>query len=432
MLENYLKIGLRTLRRYKGYTFINVVGLAVGMAVCVLILLYVQDELSYDRYHDHADRLYRVTHEKLDQNGNSSVHGVLTDPAVAPLLKAEFPEVIRAARLTPVGPLLSYEDRHIESGHCYWADPDLFDIFSMPLVAGRPETALVEPFSLVLSTSKARTLFGDEDPLGKTVVVNNNEAFTVTGVFEDLPNNTHLPIDVLGSMLTLERWFGKTLDHWNSPNYATYLRLAEGASPRQLAQKLPRLLEDYQGPEASRLNRLHLQPLTDIHLRSHLVMELAPNGDIRYVYLFSAVALFILLIACINFMNLATARSARRAKEVGMRKAVGARRTELIRQFLGESVLLAFLGLVLAVVLVELTLPFFNNFTGKDLGFRTEEFLLYLTIFASIGLLVGVLSGSYPAFYLSAFRPAAVLKGELRQGSRRSLVRSTLVVAQFA
>ncbi len=429
MVKNYLKTALRTLRRYKGYTFINIVGLAVGMAACILILLYVRDELSYDTYHEQAHQLYRVTQQQFNENGTPGVHRVMIDPPVGPLLKADFPDVTHAARLTPVGPLLSVEDRHIDPGRCYWADPDLFDIFSIPLRAGDPQTALVEPFSLVLSASKAAALFGDDDPMGQTVIVNNEESFKVTGVFEDLPANTHLPIDVLGSMATLERWFGAL--NWDSPNYVTYLRLADGASAEALAQKLPHFLENYQGAEIARLNSLRLQPLTDIHLRSHLVGELAPNGDIRYVYLFSAVALFILLIACINFMNLSTARSAQRAKEVGLRKVVGAQRAELIQQFLGESILLAFLSLALAVMLVEFALPFFNDFTGKTLGFRTQDFALHLAMLAGIGLIVGVVAGSYPAFFLSAFRPVAVLKGRRLRGRRGSNFRAGLVVAQF-
>ena len=429
MLKNYLKMTLRTLRRYKGYTFINIVGLAVGMAACILILLYIEDELSYDTYHEHAGQIYRVTQEQFDEHGTSGLHRVMLDPPIAPLLKADFPEVTHAARLTPVGPLLSYQDRHIDSGRCYWTDPDLFDIFSIPLRAGDPQTALVDPFSLVLSASKAEALFGEEDPMGQTVIVNNEEAFKVTGVFEDLPRNTHLRIDVLGSMATMERWFGAL--RWDSPNYVTYVRLAEGASPEQLTQKLPQFLTDHLGEEAPRSNRLHLQPLTDIHLRSHLVGELAPNGDIRYVYLFSAVALFILLIACINFMNLSTARSAQRAREVGMRKVVGARRVELIQQFIGESILLAFLSLALSVMLVEMALPFFNDFTGKTLGFRAQDFALHLGLLVGIGLLVGVAAGSYPAFYLSAFHPVAVLKGRFLPKHSGSRFRATLVVTQF-
>jgi len=428
MLTNYLKIALRTIRRNPGFTFLNVAGLSVGLAACVLILFYVQDELGYDTYHVQADRVFRITQEELDENGTPTVHRVLVDPPLAPLLKSTFPEVTHAARLTPVGPLLSYGDRHIDSGDCYWADPDVFEVFSIPFLAGNPQTALTNPFTLVLSATKARALFGEEDPMGKTVVVNNKDAFTVTGVFEDLPHQTHLPIDVLGSLATMERWFG-TLG-WGSPNYATYVRLNAEEAAAALAEKLPALLAGHQGADAARLNRLHLQPLTDIHLRSHLVGELAPNGDIQAVYLFSVVALFILVIACINFMNLATARSARRAKEVGMRKVSGARRGELIGQFLGESVLLVFLSLLLAMFLVELALPFFNDFTGKALGFRAEDLLVHLALFAGIGLVVGIAAGSYPAFYLSAFRPAVVLKGDVRRG--RSALLPALVVFQFA
>ena len=429
MVRNYLKIVYRYLLKHKAYTFINVVGLAIGMAACLLIILFVQDERSYDRFYTHADDIYRVTHERFDDDGVPGLHAVLVDPLFAPLMKAEFPEVHEAVRLTPVGPSLSYNDQHIDSGDCYWADAELFEVFDLPFLAGDPETALREPYTLVLSASKARALFGDEEALGKTVVVNSEHAFTVTGVLDDLPANTHLPMDVVGSIATMESWFGPF--GWDSPNYATYLLLDEQASPDQLEAKLADFLVQHRGEEMARTNQLHLQPLTDIHLRSHLVGELAPNSDVQYVYLLSAVAFFILFIACVNFMNLTTARATRRAKEVGLRKVTGANRSDLILQFLGESILLAFLSITLAVVMAELLQPVFNAFTGKTLGFQQHAFLDNLALFVGMGLVVGIAAGSYPAFYLSRFQPAVVLKGPANAGKSRSRLRSTLVVTQF-
>ena len=435
MLKTHLKIAFRSLLRRKGFTTINVFGMAVAMAACLLILFYVLDELSYDDYHENARRIYRVSQEQIDSSGSSSIHGAMLDPPVGPLLEKEYPEIVQAARLTPVGPLLSYEDRHIDSGYCYWADPNLLDIFSIPFLAGNSETALVDPFSIVLSASKARVLFGAGvnpiEAVGRSIIVNNKEAFTVTGIFKDTPHNTHLPIDVLGSLATMESWFGKELTFWGSPNYATYVLLAEGASAELLAEKLPEFMARHRDEDTARHNVLHLQRVTDIHLHSNLVRELAPNGDIRYVYLLSVIALFILVIACINYISLATARSLWRAKEVGMRKSFGARRIELIRQFLGESTLLALLALVVSIGFVFIALPFFNAFTGKELGLGMQNVFYLTALLLGIVILVGVGAGSYPAFYLSAFRPAAALKGRYHQGGRRSLLRSTLVVTQF-
>jgi len=432
MLTNYLRIAYRSLLKHRAYTFINVAGLAVGMAACLLILLYVQDELGYDAHHENSDRIYRVSREWLNADGTSSLHAALVDPAIGPLLKQDLPEVSEAVRLSPVFPLLGFEAKHVVAERFFWTDPAVFDVFTIPLLQGDPRTALVEPFTLLLSETTARTLFGDEDALGKTIILNNDDAFTVTGVFQDTPHNTHLHFDALGSITTLARWFGpEGLTVWDSPNYATYVLLAEDASSDALRQKMPAFLEAHLDEQARRQTALHLQPVTDIHLHSHLVGDLEPGGDITYVYLFSAIAFFILLIACFNFMNLATARSAGRAREVGMRKAVGASRRQLIQQFLGESLLMAFLALVLALVLVELTLPAFSGFVGKTLVFTAGDPGRHLALLTGIGLLTGLLAGCYPAFFLSAFRPVAVLKGRLQTGPGRATFRSVLVIAQF-
>jgi putative ABC transport system permease protein len=429
MFVNHVRMAVRSLQRNRGLAFINIAGLAVGMAACLLILLYVTDELGYDRFHEHADQIYRVTEQEFDDQGTRGVHRVLIDPPIAPLLEAEIPEFAAVARLTPVGPLLSNGDRHVDSGNCYWTDPEIFDIFTIPLRSGEAGTALSAPFSLVISATKSAALFGSENPVGKTVIVNNKDPFTVTGVFDDLPSNTHLPIDVLGSIATLESWFG-SLD-WGSPNYATYARLADGAAAGNVTPKIADVLLRHRGEDLARRSELLLQPMRDIHLKSHLVGELAPNGDIRYIYLFATIALFILVIACINFMNLATARSTRRAKEVGMRKAIGATRAELIGQFLTESTLLTFVSLSFSLLLVFLFLPYFNDLSGKRLTMFGDGVATQLTLLVALGVIVGVAAGSYPAFFLSSFRPAAVLKGRTLGAQRGSGFRSALVVAQF-
>ena len=423
------RTALRSLRRGRANTAINVSGLAIGIAACLLILLYVENELRYDHHHEYADSVFRITEEELDEAGEPGIHRVLIDPPVAQVLSDNIPEIVAAARLTPVGPALSNGDRYVDSGHCYWADPAIFDIFSLPLVAGDSRSALVEPFSLVISREKATALFGQDDPLGQEVLVNSTETFTVTGVFDELPGTTHLPIDVLGSMATMSQWFGEL--SWGSPNYATYVRVAPDADPTHVAAKLDPTVTAHRPADRASASRFFLQPLTDIHLRSHLVGELGANADIRYIYLFACIAGFILLIACINFTNLATARASHRAREVGMRKTLGANRASLMRLFLGESILVALVALASAVLLVELSLPAFNGFTGKSLSLLSTNPAQRVLLLIAFGCLVGIVAGSYPAFVLSTFRPATVLKGSTGPRAGGARLRAALVVTQF-
>ena len=435
MLKNYARVILRSLSKHKGFAAINILGMSIGIAACLLIFMYVTDEWSYDRYHEHADRIYRITSEQIAADGSSSVQGAMLDPPVGPLLELDFPEVILAARLTPVGPLLSYENRHIDSGNCYWSDPQILDILTIPFAAGDPTNALTRPFSLVLSVSKAEALFGTDahpaDVIGRTVIVNNTESFTVTGIFEDLPHNTHLPIDVLGSLSTMENWFGKELTFWGSPNYFTYVRLNDAKSAEPLAGKLSDFLSRHRDEEWVRLNKLHLQPITDIHLRSEQISNISTGGDIRYVYLLSIIGFFILTIACINYVSLTTARSARRIKEVGLRKTVGAGRAALILQFLGESLLLTALATVLAFFLAWLTLPALNAFTNKNLGLFAYDAGTWILLLLVFILTTGLIAGIYPAIFISATRPLAAIRGQISQSGRRSKLRYTLVVTQF-
>ena len=438
MFKNYLKVALRILKRYKAYSFINIAGLAIGLACCLLILLYVQYERSYDRYHGNADHIYRVV-EELDFFGNKS-HMAVTPAPFAPAMKNEFPEVKDAVRfmkgnfsegkvLVTHGTDNYYEDKW------YFADHSVFKIFTFPLVKGDPKSALKEPFTVVLSEEKARKYFGNEDPVGKILTLNDiysQSDFTVKGVLKDIPKNSHFRFDFLASFPTMEKRFPEWVQNWFNHMYYTYLLLDENSEPEALEAKFPELIAKHAGNQAKAVLKPHLQPLTSIHLQSHLDMEIEANSDAVYVYIFAAVALFILMIACINFMNLATARSAYRTREVGMRKVVGARRSQLVRQFLGESILFSFIALPLAVVMMEILLPAFRAFTDRDLGFNYLNNWPILFILIGITLVVGCVTGIYPALFLSAFEPLKVLKGKLSSGSRGTSLRKGLIVFQFA
>ncbi len=445
MLKNNLKIAFRNLWKHKQVTLINVIGLSVGMAACVLILLFVQYELSYDRYHENADRIYRLSREWRNADGETSLHlGHVASP-FAPFLANDFPEEIEhIVRLVDTGGsfLVNYEagDVQIVDKDFFFAEPAIFNIFSFPLVQGNPETALSEPGSVVVTESTARKYFGDSDPIGKTLLFpENGMTVQVTGVARDVPDNAHFHFNMLGSFATLENFMGEEtlMTSWNNNSMATYLLLPEGYEPKSLEAQFPDFLDKHlPGANAeytpSESNFLHLWPLTDIHLHSHLDSEIEDNGNITYVYLYTIIALFILAIACINFVNLSTARAGRRAKEVGVRKVMGAVRGSLIRQFLSESVLIALLSLAVALLLVELVLPFFNDFVGQSLSVNIFENAFVLLLLVAIVVIVGVVAGSYPAFFLSSFLPAKILKSGSVPRGQHALLRSGLVVLQFA
>jgi putative ABC transport system permease protein len=425
MFRSHLSVAFRILLRHPGYSAINVLGLAVGLASTLLILLFVADELGYDAFQEDADRIVRITADVLDESGASRLESVLVDPGWAPLIDDGLPGVEAVVRLTPVGPVLSIGDRKIACGDCYWVDADLFRVLTFDLVQGDPATALSEPSSLVLSRSRALALFGEVDVVGRSVTVNGDREVTVTGVFEDLPHDTHLPADGFGTLSSFA-WFDPTA--WRSPNYATYAKLAPGADPEALEAGLADLVARHRTPEDAARIRLGVQWIRDIHLHSHRVGELGVNGNASTVALLAAVALFILAIACINFMNLSTARSSLRAREVGVRKSTGAQRSQLVGQFLGESVLLASVALVVAAALVQLLLPAFNAFTGKDVTLLSAGAIAAVV---GIGLATGVAAGSWPAFFLSSFRPAEALRGEKGNRSTGGRLRAALVVIQF-
>ncbi len=435
MFKNYLKIALRNLLKYKGYSLINIFGLAVGMASCILILLYVHDELSYDQHHEQAEQIYRVTREWFNSDGSSSLHLGHVAPPIGPLLKNDFPDILQMARISSSGnPLLRYQDKVFQESRFYFADPNIFEIFTLPLLKGDPKNALADPNGVVLTPAMAQKYFGDAEPLGKVLNFDNQGDLKVTGVMQEIPANSHFHFDFLGSMKLLEQVFGEQeFKNWGSNNYATYLLFPKNYSTENFTRAIPAFIGRHHpdGEKAIPQTTLHLQRLLDIHLHSHLDSEIEANGNIVYVYIFSAIAFFLLLIACINFMNLATARSANRAREVGLRKVVGAERQQLIKQFLGETIVLAFIALLFAVLFVELALPKFNAFAGKELALHSQSALFIFGSLLGVALFVGIVAGSYPAFFLSHFQPVAVLKGQ-KIGATKSRFRSTLVVFQFA
>ena len=425
MLKNYFKIALRNIKRHKGYSLINIVGLAVGMACCILILLWVQDELSYDRFHENADDIYRVI-----QDINFADHSTtwtITQGPLGPSLKEDFPEIINATRITDRGFRLTYDDKSFDE-EVGLTDGSIFKMFTFPLVKGDPGAALSDPFSIVLTEEMAAKYFGSEDPIGKTIKADNKWDFQVTGVMKNVPRNSHLQFDFLIPFV-FGRELNYTVDNWGNSSFRTYVQLPKGIPAQDVISKISGYL--FEKPTIEKDARLNLQPLTRIHLYSNYEYDSA-HGDITYVTLFSIIAFFILLIACINFMNLATARSGNRAKEIGMRKVAGAHKVDIIRQFYGESILLAFIALFIAMILVWLLLPFFNNLAAKELSLDVTGNLSILMGLLCIVILTGIISGSYPAFFLSAFQPVIVLKGLRLSSSKGSLFRKILVVFQFS
>jgi len=441
MFKNYLKIALRNFLKHKGFSFINIFGLAIGVACCLLIVLFVLDEISYDQHHEKADQIYRVGIRGFVNN--TLFHGVVTPAPMAQTLVNEFPEVTAATRLRNFGfPVFRYGDKVFSEEKVFWVDQAFFDIFTVPFIKGDPKTALAQPNTIVLTRSMALKYFGDEDPVGKSLNADKRRDYLVTGVVEDVPHNSHFHYDFLAALVTYD---ASRSPIWVSNNFYTYLVLQEGTSSEAFEAKLVGLVKKYVGPQIQTAAGITLeqffesggawdyfiQPLTGIHLHSHLDFELEPNGDIAYVYIFSIIAIGILLVACINFVNLATARAANRAREVGIRKTVGSNRGQLIRQFLSETTIMSFFAVLLALVAVQLLLPFFNNITGKELAVPYIQNVLTIPLLLGLVLFIGILAGTYPAFFLASFDPVVVLKKEMSGKSKRSSMRNVLVVFQF-
>ncbi len=428
MFKSYFKTALRSLRKHKGYSFINIAGFAIGITCCILILLWVRDELNFDGFHSKADRLFRVVEEQTYAGGELFPVAVTPAP-LSPALKEEFPEIAETCRYTTAPRfLVRYgEYRFYESG-LGMADPSFFTMFSFPLVKGDPEKVLDRLNSIVISQSIAKKYFGDEDPVEKVLRLENQFDLIVSGVMKDVPANSHLKFDFIMPFRLLE-FGGQRLDQWGNNSYFTYIELTAGADQAAADEKVRRYLQKHL-PETN--TTLHLQPLKRIHLHSDFTADVTGHGDIRYVYIFALVAFFVLVIACINFMNLATARSGNRAREVGMRKVTGASRTDILRQFLGESVLYALIAFVLALGLVALLLPAFNNLSGKILSLSVDGSAGFFVGLTGLAILTGLGAGIYPAVFLSGFQPVRVLHASSTSGPKGRNFRRILVIFQFA
>jgi putative ABC transport system permease protein len=443
MIKNNMIVAFRNLWKSKGFTAINIIGLAVGLATCLMILLFVMDELGYDRYNSKADRTYRVDGD-IQFGGNRMILAVTPDP-MGPVMKKEYPEVEQYVRFRSFNGrfLVKKGYQNFQENRVQFADSSLFDVFTLPLIEGSPATALVEPNSIVMSESMARKYFNTTDVLGKTLVINDSNNYKITGVMKDMPAQSQFIEDFFVSMSSNTE---SRAGMWVMNNFNTYVVLKQGSDPKQFGARFDDMMDRYLFPQVLQMlgsskagftksgnfANYALTPLRDIHLHSNKIGEMGTNSDIEYIYIFSGVAILILLIACVNFMNLSTARSSNRAKEVGVRKVLGSRKGNLIAQFLTESVLVSVISMIVAIAIVTICLPYFNNLSGKtiSLHFFARPGLQISLI--GLALFVGVLAGAYPAFYLSSFAPIKVLKGILSTGFKTGRLRSTLVVFQFS
>ncbi|HET9054969.1 MAG TPA: ABC transporter permease, partial [Cyclobacteriaceae bacterium] len=445
MFVNYLKVAFRNILKHKFFSFINILGMTTGVTACLLIALYIADELSYDRFHHHAGRIYQVgLHAKI---GGQDITTSTTCPPMAEAFVKEIPGVEQSTRLATVwgSGVVKYEPGNLMFTEelLYYADSNFFNFFSFKLVEGDPEKALLEPNSVVLTQHMEQKYFGSEPGMGKLLSIGGHEkTYKVTGITEDCPPNSHFQYNMLVSSASAAHL--KSTE-WLNNYLHTYLMLNENTSAQATEAKFPDLVEKYVGPEIERfmggtIEQMKQQggafgyyttPLTDIHLKSKSQHDMQPGGNITYVYVFGAIGLFIIVIACINFMNLSTARSAGRAKEVGLRKTLGSLRSQMIGQFMSESLVYSFIAVLLAVGCCYLLLPQFNLLAGKQLGMQALVSPTFLISLLALIVLVGVIAGSYPAFYMTSFSAVEVLKGKIRAGMKSKGIRSGLVVVQF-
>ncbi len=453
MIRNYLKVALRSIFRNKLTAFINIAGLALAMMCCILIYLFINDEVNYDRHHTKADRTYRVTRNFLNKDGVANLHLANVAPPIGPLLKNDFGEIEVMARTINFGLVIGLEQngeliKNFSENFLFLAEPDIFNIFDIEVTAGDKTTGLTRPFTIMLSEKSARKFFDAENPIGKQLRANNQFDLEVTGVYKDFPAQSHWHPEYLVSFSTLNEnaIYGKTRleTNWGNNAFGTYLVLEKGVDPKKVETGLYDFMErhyanyakaNYGVPpdfSASKATTLFLQKLTDIHLRSHLDDELEVNGNLNNVKMMAVIGLFIILIACFNFINLSTARATKRAKEVGLRKVVGAFKGQLVSQYLSESVLISFFSLVLAFGLSVVALSWLNSFTGKFLSLAPATHWPLFIGLLGFAIVVGLAAGLYPAFILSSFKPALVLKGQQGSVKGKGIVRKSLVVTQFA
>ncbi|MGA1195855.1 MAG: ABC transporter permease [Candidatus Latescibacterota bacterium] len=450
MIKNHLLIATRNLLRHKAYSFINILGLAIGLACCMLIMLYVQNEWQYDQYHTNKDCIYRVVRETRMEGDRASIHPGSSGRLVPSLLQ-DFPEIEHATRIWERN-FWVYDTQNTNKGFYQWVaivDPAIFDVFTIPLLYGNPATVFDTPETIVISETMSIKLFGNTNPIGQTLTLDHNyhesKPYRITGVMRDFPTQSSIQFDIMTATVKPgepEEWWNQWHAEYDVRPIQTFISLAPSTDVNALSAKLPDAIERYMGAQIRKMNDYHLQPLTRMHLYEYedYGMQLIAfpdygmpiSSDITTVYLLITVAIFILIIACINFMNLSTARSVHRAREVGIRKVVGANRTSLIRQFISESMLLSFLALLLAVLLIRIVLPTFNNFSGRLLDFTDIFHGLMPLYLIALTLFTGLLAGSYPAFYLSAFQPIVVMKGLSTNQAKGAWLRKGLVVFQFA
>ncbi len=439
MVKNYIKIAFRNLSKHKFYSAVNILGLTIGVTCCLLILLFVSDELGYDKHWTNSDRIYRVSGDHLFHG--EPFYAAITPAPLAQALANDFPEVQSSARFrNAYGVIFNQGELVFNEPNVFFADSSIFQVFDFNLLVGNADQALTQPQTMVISSAIAEKYFDQEDPVGKYLTTSGGTQYTISGIFEPLPSNTHFQVDILLSMASFSR---ANNNAWLSNNFHTYILLQEGSSPEELESKFPQMVAKYVEPALNHFGaslnaegenptrvKYFLQPVVDIHLKSDLVVELAPNSDITYVYLFTSIAVFILVIAGINYMNLSTARSAERAKEVGVRKVLGSYRSHLIKQFLTESILLSSFAFLLAIIAAWLIMPYFNSLSQKSLVLPTDDLTFWLLMGVGV-VLVGAGSGVYPAFYLSSFKPIKVIKGVFKAGTGTAWLRSFLVVFQF-
>jgi len=435
MLKYNIKVAFRTIAKRKLYSLVNIIGLAIGIASFILIALYISDEVRYDRHHENANRIYRVVNvydfKGVGENSSSSPF------PVGPTLLKEYPHLIKSAvrfyNDWSSSFFLEYEKKKFKEEKFFFVDSTVFEIFDMPFVRGNAQTALAEPGSVVITETTAKRYFGDTDPLGKMIRGEDSFNLLVTGVIEDPITQSHFTYDLLASFSTLSKFYGgKEPQTWVWNPCWTYLLLQEDTDPEELDKLFHRFVQKYFYDAEKDNISLYLQPLNDIHLKSSLDYEIEQNGQITYVRILSVIALFILIIASINFMNLATAVAGKRAREIGMKKVTGAYKRQLIFQFITESIVLSLIGLIIALALVEIVMPYFNEFTGKNIisSYFLDPWKLIMLIFFT--MLLGAFAGIYPAFYLSSFNPIQVLRGDADKGESGAMARKTLVVIQFA
>lgn len=436
MFRNFLIISFRNLVRQKGFSLINLLGLTVGLSVSFLILLYVYNEISYDKYHKDYERVYRIAIR--GQLGDMPLNVAVTPGAMAQNLESDMPETESITMFEHLSgdQLFRFGEKTFYENHLIYADEKIFDIITFSFLYGNPDEALKFPYSIVVTKSISERIFGYANSVGQTINLNNENDYTITAVIDDPPEETHLPVNFLASFSTRLKENGyQILDDWGGMMYYTYLKLKPGISKAAFEEKLKEYMNVKLKEEIDDANvsvTPYLQSINSIHLRSNLLGELKPNSDHSYIYILSLIALAILFIAAINFMNLSTARSANRAREVSIRKIMGSHRSTLILQFMGESVFLSLLAYLFSLVLIEILLPVFNNVTSKSLTttYYLRSYLMFF--FFGISLFIGLFSGSYPSFYLSAFNPIKVLQSKLRSGSSNKTLRNILVFFQFA